>query len=159
MDMLVKLYELPSIAPSIEEQTRYDIQIRRALAPEKHLLGRWVEQEFNLYWRGECEVALTHQPATCFVAVKEGRLIGFSCYDAIAKGFFGPIGVSEAARGKNTGKALLLACLHDMFHAGYGYGIIGGVGPAEFYAKIVGATPIDGSVPGIYAGMLRPESE
>jgi hypothetical protein len=34
------------------------------------------------------------------------------------------------------------------------YAIIGGVGPAEFYAKAVGAVPIEGSTPGIYAGML-----
>lgn len=157
MDMLVKLYELPPLAPSIEEQVTHNIQVRRALPPEKYLLGQWVEQQFGIYWRGECEVALTHQPSTCFVAVREGQLIGFSCYDATAKGFFGPIGVTEAARGKNTGKALLLACLHDMYHAGYGYGIIGGVGPAEFYSKTVGAVPIEGSVPGIYAGMIRQE--
>lgn len=37
---------------------------------------------------------------------------------------------------------------------GYGYAIIGGVGPADFYAETVGATPIEGSDPGIYRGML-----
>ena len=33
---------------------------------------------------------------------------------------------------------------------GYAYAIIGGVGPAEYYAKTVGATLIEGSSPGIY---------
>ena len=37
---------------------------------------------------------------------------------------------------------------------GYGYAIIGGVGPAEFYEKAVGATIIQGSEPGIYKGVL-----
>ena len=32
--------------------------------------------------------------------------------------------------------------------------IIGGVGPAEFYAKIVGATIIEDSTPGMYRGLL-----
>jgi len=33
---------------------------------------------------------------------------------------------------------------------GYAYAIIGGVGPAEYYSKTVGATVIAGSSPGIY---------
>jgi hypothetical protein len=53
------------------------------------------------------------------------------------------------------GRALLLAVLHAQRAQGYAYAIIGGVGPAEFYARNVGAIPIAGSTPGIYAGMLR----
>ena len=37
---------------------------------------------------------------------------------------------------------------------GYGYAIIGDVGPSAFYEKTVGAMPIPNSAPGIYAGML-----
>ena len=37
---------------------------------------------------------------------------------------------------------------------GFAYAIIGGVGPAAFYAKAVGAVDIAGSTPGIYGGML-----
>jgi len=40
---------------------------------------------------------------------------------------------------------------------GYAYAIIGGVGPAEFYSKIVGATLIDNSVPGIYRDQIKDE--
>ncbi len=36
---------------------------------------------------------------------------------------------------------------------GYAYGIIGQVGPAEYYAKHVGATIIEGSAPGLYKGL------
>jgi hypothetical protein len=42
-----------------------------------------------------------------------------------------------------------------MLAQGYGYAIIGGVGPAEFYTKIAGATIIEGSSPGIYRGLLK----
>jgi len=41
-----------------------------------------------------------------------------------------------------------------MTRTGYAYSIIGGVGPAGFYAEAVGAVPIAGSTPGIYARML-----
>ena len=48
------------------------------------------------------------------------------------------------------GAALTLATLASMRDAGYAYAIIGGVGPAAFYAKVAGAMPIEGSTPGIY---------
>jgi len=41
-----------------------------------------------------------------------------------------------------------------MYDEGYAYAIIGGVGPVEFYAKSVGAVLIEGSTPGIFAGLL-----
>ena len=37
---------------------------------------------------------------------------------------------------------------------GYGYAIIGSAGPVDFYNKCVGATVIEGSVPGIYANLI-----
>jgi hypothetical protein len=52
------------------------------------------------------------------------------------------------------GKALLLACLLDMKLAGYGYAIIGFIGPAEFYARAVGAVEIPDSSPSIWKTWL-----
>ena len=60
----------------------------------------------------------------------------------------------ESERGKRIGNALLLAALHAQKAQGYAYAIIGGVGPAAYYAKTVGAVLIEGSNPGIYAGLL-----
>ncbi|WP_028560204.1 GNAT family N-acetyltransferase [Paenibacillus pinihumi] len=158
-DMLVKLYELPELAPLLMDLREKGITIRRGMPPEKHNVIAWVKKEFNEYWASECEFAYAQQPNTCLLAVKEepgsekGTLIGFACYNATAKGFFGPTGVSPEARGLGAGKALLIAALHAMREDGYGYGIIGAAGPTEFYAKTVGATEIPDSVPGIYRGM------
>ena len=155
-DMLVKLYALPDIEDVLAQQRQSGVVIRRALAPEKQRVVAWVQATFNLsHWSSECDVALTHQPSSCFIAVENGALLGFACYDATCKNFFGPTGVNERCRGRGVGKALLLACLHAMRADGYGYAIIGGVGPAEFYAKAVGAVLIDGSTPGIYGGLLK----
>jgi GNAT superfamily N-acetyltransferase len=115
----------------------------------------WVHETFSLPWASECEVAYANRPISCFVAIEGAALVGFACYETTAKGFFGPTGVSEAMRGRGVGKALLLACLHSMWIEGHAYAIIGAVGPAEFYAKAVGAIEIPGSTPGIYRGMLR----
>ncbi|MBZ0308369.1 MAG: GNAT family N-acetyltransferase [Anaerolineae bacterium] len=154
-DMLVKLYELPTLEPVIQQQSEQGITIRRAIAPEKHIVLAWVRQQFSEPWVSECDVAFAHQPISCFLAVEKDTLIGFGCYDTTCKGFFGPTGVSEAARGRGTGTALLLVCLHALWNEGYGYAIIGGVGPVDFYARAVGATVIEDSTPGVYAGMLR----
>jgi len=54
---------------------------------------------------------------------------------------------------------LLLRSLRAMRDEGYVYAIIGGVGPAEFYEKCVGATLIEGSTPGIYRDLLGKEME
>jgi len=153
-DMLVKLYEL---APNPELDQRiasHGIMVRRALPPELVTINTWIEPRFGTGWVSETTVAMARQPPSCFIAVKGKTLVGFACYDATARGFFGPTGVDESMRGKGAGHALLLACLLDMRHQGYGYGVIGGAGPVDFYAKAVGAVPIPGSVPGIYAGML-----
>jgi len=153
-DMLVKLYTLPPLDEALDGQRAHGITVRRAIAPEKHLVTRWAGETFYPAWASEVDCAFGHQPVGCFIAVAEGRLIGFGCYDATVKGFFGPTGVDPAWRGKGTGRALLLACLHAMKWDGYGYAVIGGVGPAEFYARAVGATIIDDSTPGVYGGML-----
>ncbi|MEB3178687.1 MAG: GNAT family N-acetyltransferase [Nostocaceae cyanobacterium] len=154
-DMLVKLYNLPPLEPEIAALSAVDITIRRAIAPEKHLILAWIEQHFSRYWMSECDVSFKNTPPSCWIAVENKQLIGFACYDCTCKNFFGPTGVGEAARGRGVGKALLLACLHSMRSHGYGYAIIGGVGPVEFYQKTVGAVVIADSTPGIYGGMLK----
>lgn len=154
-DMLVKLYSLPSLEPELAAQAAQGITIRCGLPPEKHLALAWIEQHFGAHWRSECEVAFSRQPVSIWLAVHKAQMVGFGCYDATARGFFGPTGVSEAMRGRGVGRALLIACLHAMRAVGYGYAIIGGVGPVDFYRRAVGAQVIDDSTPGVYAGLLR----
>ena len=154
MDMLVKLYDLPDSRASYARLREAGIDLRRALAPEKHKVIAWVRKTFSEGWASEAEVAFSREPVSCFIAIERGRLVGFACHDATCPNFFGPTGVETATRKKGMGAALLFACLEDMKQAGYGYAIIGGVGPAEFYAKTVGAVPIEGSEPGIYRGLL-----
>lgn len=154
-DLLVKLYTLPPLEPVLQAQRETGILLRRAIAPEKSIVVDWVGAHFGKDWMSEVDVSFGHQPIGCFVAIENKTLIGFACCDVTARGFFGPTGVGEAARGRGTGKALLLACLHDLRAQGYGYGIIGSAGPVDFYVKAVGATIIEGSSPGVYEGMLR----
>jgi hypothetical protein len=157
-DMLVKLYEIPDAWGFIAAQERLGITIRKPLGTEKIRVVEWVRSEFGEPWSAETEQTFSNRPLSSFIAVKKtgegNQMIGFACYDATALGIFGPTGVMESERGRGTGKALLLACLLDMKLKGYGYAVIGWVGPAEFYAKAVGAVVIPGSEPSIWKTWL-----
>lgn len=152
-DLLVRLYDLPTIAAEAKV-TAAGIIVRRALPPEAHTVKRWVGENFNEAWVSESTTALAHLPTTIWIAVRGKSILGFACHDATAKGFFGPTGVAELMRGQGIGEALLFATLRGMREAGYGYAIIGGAGPVAFYQKRLDALVIPKSVPGIYAGAL-----
>ena len=153
--MLVRLYDIPEPQGPIAALRQEGVDLRRAIAPEKHVVVSWVRQQFGEGWASECEVSFARLPISCFRAQRGQDVLGFACYDATAKAFFGPTGVLESERNKGIGTALLLMALHAMAAEGYAYAIIGGAGPEEFYAKAVGAVSIAGSAPGIYAGLLR----
>ncbi len=155
-DMLVKLYQLPDIDEALKRIQLRGVVVRRPNPWEKDVLADWVRGRFTAAWALESAAAFAVRPPSGFMALEKDALIGFACYDCTRKNFFGPTGVAETARGHGVGLALLLACLHAMRDEGYAYAIIGGVGPAEYYAKTVGATLIEGSSPGIYDfGLLR----
>ena len=153
-DLLVKLYELDDDWNFLAEQAKQDIIIRKPIGPEKSFLVDWVREIFEEGWASEMDMALSNRPISCFVAIQKGSPIGFACYDATALGFLGPMGVDASCRGKGTGRGLLLACLLDMKLKGYGYAVIGDVGPVAFYQKTVGAIEIPDSSPGIYKDCL-----
>lgn len=149
-DLLVRLYALPDPAPALARAARAGVRLRRPESWERAVLLGWVGARFPATWVAQCEAAFAARPPSCFVAVAGDRLVGFACHDCTRRNFFGPGGVAEDARGQGIGAALALSCLVAMRDAGYAYAIIGGAGPAEFYAKVAGATPIAGSTPGIY---------
>jgi len=153
-DMLVRLYDLPcsdSLLASLKEQ---GISIQRAMAPDKMRVLSWIGEHSSPAAQGEADVCFARHPISLFLAVKEKQILGYACYHATAVDFFGPTRVLDSMQGKGIGKALLLRSLHALCDEGYAYAIIGGVGPAAFYEKCVGATLIEGSTPGIYKDFL-----
>jgi len=155
MDMLVPLYNLEGTSERIDQIGKQGITIRPAMAYERDVILDWVRRSFDKdgsCWAGECEVALSRVPASCHIATRDGELLGFACFDATAKGMFGPTGTGEKARGLGVGAALLVASLSAMRDAGYAYAVIGAVGAhvKGFYQKVVAAVEIADSEPGIY---------
>ncbi len=170
-DLLVRLYDLPPAAPAVDELAARGVVVRRAAASERGAVVAFARAHGSEAWANECEAAFAHLPIGCFVATERDvsgpsagatgytrppeALIGFACIEATARGFFGPELVHPDRRGHGIGRALLLAALEDMRHAGYGYAIIGWASSVEFYRLAVGATVIEGSEPGIYPPPLR----
>lgn len=152
-DMLVKLYDLPADA-ALAQPGDPTVVIRRAMAPDMFQIVEFVRSLSSKFAAGECQMCFQGHPITCFVATRGGKLLGYACYNATAPDFFGPTAVLPEERGKGIGRALLLRCLAALRDQGYGYAVIGGVGPQEFYQKTVGATPIPGSNPGVYKDFL-----
>jgi GNAT superfamily N-acetyltransferase len=153
-DMLVRLYDLPDNAPIKTRMREQNIEIRRPLPFESRIVIKWVEDIYGPGWAMQAEAAFFNTPISCFIAVREKKMIGFAAYDATCRNFFGPTAVDEKCRGKGIGKALLLAALYAMKHDGYAYAIIGGAGPVDFYKKALAAVEIEGSAPGIYANRI-----
>lgn len=152
-DMLVRLYDLPSLEAALAQVASHRVIVKRAIAPDTPAILAWVGAHFATSVP-EVQVALSQVPARIFVALRDGAMVGFACHDVTALNFFGPEGVAAPERGKGIGRALLLAALHAQRAQGYAYAIIGGVGPAAFYEKAVGAVPIAASTPGVYAHRL-----
>ena len=153
-DMLVKLYEL-DFSEFQKEKYGKVVSIIRALSPDKSKVLKFVKDNFNENWVNECEKAFSNNPISCFIAVKEKNVIGFGCYDATARGFFGPTGIREDYRNNGIGKNILMSCLLDMWDHDYGYAIIGWANNAKgFYEKTVHAKEIENSFPGIYKRMI-----
>jgi GNAT superfamily N-acetyltransferase len=153
-DLLVRLYDLPPLAPAVEALATAGVIVRRAAAAERTPVVEWMRVEGSPGWADECAVAFARAPIACFVAVDvsagDARLLGVACHDASCRNFFGPELVAPGQRGRGIGRALLLAALHAMRGDGYAYAIIGWASSADFYRRTVGAVPIDGSTPGIY---------
>ncbi|WP_338721931.1 GNAT family N-acetyltransferase [Devosia sp. XK-2] len=154
MDLLVNLYSRKMDALG-ERARAVSATIRVALPPEQHIIKDWVREHFSEYWVSEVSVAMAHQPPGCLIAIVDGQLVGFACYDATARGFFGPTGVSADQRGKGLGLTLFYHTLMTMKAQGYAYAIVGSAGPVDFYVNAAGAMPIPSDQEDIYQGLLR----
>lgn len=149
-DLLVNLLKLPGLDSDDESYV-----IRRAQPFELSPVREFIQRNFGAPWADEVSIGFARKPISVFVATIDRHLVGFSAYECTRRGFFGPTGVLNNARGRGIGKALLLASLNGLRDMGYVYAIIGGVGPVRFYQKAVGAIVIPDSEPGIYSDLLK----
>lgn len=154
-DMLVKLYEQKPDYALFERLAESGVKLARVLSPDKAKVLSFVRENFTEAWVNECEAAFANNPISCYIAVRDKKIVGFAAYDATAKNFFGPTGVLPETRGTGIGRALLNKCLISMQEDGYGYAAIGWCDHAAgFYEKCCGAVLIPDSSPGVYGRLV-----
>ena len=150
-DLLVNLLKLPPL----ESVDARGFNLRRAQPFELTPVRQFVAENFSTAWADEVSVGFARQPISVYIATIDRELVGFAAYECTRRGFFGPTGVIQSARGKGIGKDLLLAALWSLRELGYVYAVIGAAGPVRFYQKTVGAIIIPDSEPGIYTDALK----
>ncbi|HVT06582.1 MAG TPA: GNAT family N-acetyltransferase, partial [Polyangia bacterium] len=88
-DLLVRLYELPPLAPALDALAAGGVTVRRAAASERTPVVDWMRALGSPGWADECTLAFARQPIACFVAVEDAggqaRLGGVACYDAACR--------------------------------------------------------------------------
>ena len=99
-DLLVNLQNLPA-QTSLAEQ---NIIVRPAQPWELSAVRRFIIKHFSTAWADEVQVGFANKPITVLIAISEQELVGFSAYECTRRGFFGPTGVLESARGKELAR-------------------------------------------------------
>lgn len=150
-DMIVNLYR-----KSIW-RTSQNHQINAIFPSDKERLLSFVKKEFpeEKGWLMEIEKGLCSPTPKVYVAINNGEIVGFACWDCSGLGYFGPFGVSSKYRNKGIGTELFTTCMDAMKFFGYGYSIIGWVtdekddlhSPIKFYEKLANAKYINDSSP------------
>lgn len=127
---------------NVEEKKLKDegIEIRRAEESDFDEMMKWIDQNFAA-WRGEVTNTFKNKPISLHIALTNNEIIAFSAHEAnnLGLGWFGPMGTTEAARGKGVGGILLKRCIADMQKMGYKKAIIPWVGPIPFYMHYIGS--------------------
>ncbi len=77
-DLLVKLYALPDVKPDVDKLQAEGVNIRKAMAYEKHQVVEWVEDNFGVGWASESYVSFSNHPVTCFIATENNKITGFA---------------------------------------------------------------------------------
>ena len=152
-DLLIKLYEInddPKILDRIAEQ---GIRIKRVMPMNTTKVYEFIRDNFAPAWADESLPSIMN--GDCFVAVKDGELLGFFAIETPAKGFTGPTGVLPSARRMGISRALWLTGIKAMRAKGYKYAVSGRVHPwfRNVAESVVNLMPIPNSA-GSYSDML-----
>ena len=94
-DMLVKLFNISMPVNEEEKLLENGIRIKRALATDRSKIIEYSKTCGGQDYSDEVRAAFANNPITCYIAAKDKELIGFACFEATAKNFFGPMAVSE----------------------------------------------------------------
>jgi mycothiol synthase len=115
------------------------VLVRRLEEADRDAFGRYMAEQWSEGWRIEGLAALDATPPAGFIALGQGKPVGFSVYDIARPGWLGPIGTDKEQRSHGIGSVLLKRCLRDWQLAGRRVGEIAWIGPMYFYSRVASA--------------------
>lgn len=122
-DILVKLNTFKEDYALYDRLSEQGIQFKRAMSSNLAPLQDFIRDNFGNSWANEILPAVIN--GSCFIAVRDKKIVGFICAEATAKGFIGPTGVSPDLRKMGICRALLQKSLRYMIEHNYKYAIAG----------------------------------
>ncbi|MGQ9629835.1 MAG: GNAT family N-acetyltransferase [bacterium] len=141
VNMTVDLAGRDFSTEALEDKLKNEgIEVRRLEERDRPAFDAMLRAEWSENWYYEAMTSFENEPISTFIALREGKILGFASYDTnMFPGTFGPMGTSQELRGKGIGSALFLRCMRDMRDKGYKRAEIGWVGPIVFYSKAANA--------------------
>jgi mycothiol synthase len=108
-------------------------------AVAEHTLRLW--SDTSDVWFRETRTALHREPPPIFLALREGRVVGFAAHGIHRPSFYGPIATDPVEQGHGIGAILSALCLADMADRGVRVAQIGWVAETAipFYSRTAGA--------------------
>jgi hypothetical protein len=92
-DMLVDLRTFMRAQPARYAKPVRDLDVRRATDSDYERLSTFVVSAFSdENWGGATAVAYARDPASAFIALRAGEIVGFAFYDLAFRGYFGTHG-------------------------------------------------------------------
>ena len=128
-DLIAKLYTLredPALEASLAKQ---GIHAKRVMPPDFTKVYEFIRDNFAHSWADEALSAMIH--GVCYVAVRDGQLLAFSCAGAIAPDYTGPGGTIPEARRLGISEMLNQKTFRYLKEQGFQYSVCGSVAPTQ----------------------------
>ncbi|HLZ08662.1 MAG TPA: GNAT family N-acetyltransferase [Chloroflexota bacterium] len=119
---------------------RLGIEVRRLAATDAEAFEAYLGREWSWGWQFESMTTLKRTPISTHLALRDDRIVGFSCHSTMGPAQFGPMGVRPDERRTGIGAVLLKRCLADLRDEGQAHADVQWVGPITFYQRHAGAT-------------------
>jgi mycothiol synthase len=116
------------------------IDIRHAGDADDGPLQESLGSTWQQSWITEIAVALRSSQAGLYLAVRDGRYIGFCAYGLNRRHEIGPVGTSPDCRRLGIGGVLLKRCLADQRACGVNVAELVWAGPLSYFSRTVNAT-------------------
>jgi mycothiol synthase len=116
------------------------IDIRRASEADDGPLQESLASTWQQSWIAEIAAALRSSQAGLYLAVQDGRYIGFCAYGLNRRHEVGPVGTSPDRRRLGIGGVLLKRCLADQSACGVNVAELVWAGPLSYFSRTLNAT-------------------